>query len=156
MIYQMWHQELYKYALQLTGDYHDAHDILYNCYDKWLAKSYNVKGELITYLRAAVRNEYYTWRYKVITYEAVESIDLSYEINTSTSDVKRMAIEILSLGTERQMKIIVLWMQGYSYKEMADVFDVKTKTIENTLRKFFLKARSRAKPLLCQEFQDGW
>jgi len=153
----------YNLARWLAGNDHDAQDVAQEACLRALRFFGSFRGENArAWLLTIVRNTFYTWLRKnrqpenVIELDdevlAVEDVSVNAEILNSRladTDAIRQAIE--ELPVEFREIVILREMEGFSYKEIAELADVPLGTVMSRLT----RARRQLQKRLASEFRPG-
>jgi len=150
------YSSLCNYAYAIVKDYDEAEDIVQGVFvnfwnnekrdelvDK--AKQYlvrSVKFKCIDYQRKAVVKRKYE-KETLHTQEAVVQEDIGEDDSTNMKDVLMMAISELPEKTREVFMLSKL--DGLSYKEIAEHFDISPKTVENQMGRAFRHLREKLK-----------
>jgi RNA polymerase sigma factor (sigma-70 family) len=149
----------YNLARWLTRNEHDAEDMVQEAYlraFKFFDAFHGVDGR--AWLLTIVRNTCYTWlqqnRAREITTVFDEEIH-SIDVDSDTSNPATLALQSADHQTLRQAldelpmefrEVVVLRdLEGFSYKEIADIANIPTGTVMSRLA----RARERLKNILC-------
>ena len=153
----------YNLARWLAGNDHDAQDVTQEASLRAFRFFGNFRGENSrAWLLAIVRNTFYTWLRKNRPPEiagelddealVVEDASVGAEILSSKfadADAVRHAIE--TLPVEFREIVVLREMEGFSYKEIADLADVPIGTVMSRLA----RARRLLQKKLAGEFKRG-
>jgi len=148
----------YNLARWLVRNEHDAEDLVQEAYlraFKSFAGYYG--GNSRSWLLTIVRNTCYTWLQKNRVLHAVESIDDNLdELGLDFADPEMLLLQSVDAQIVRQAlselpvefrEVVVLReMEGFSYKEIADVIDLPLGTVMSRLA----RGRKRLHALLAQ------
>jgi RNA polymerase sigma factor (sigma-70 family) len=144
----------YNLARRLTRNKHDAGDMVQEAYlraFKFLDTFRGADGR--PWLLTIVRNTCYTWLQQNRRYETTMMFD--EEIHSTDSDnsnpetliadqqILRQALE--ELPVEFREVVVLRDLEGFSYKEIADIANIPAGTVMSRLA----RARERLKQLLC-------
>ena len=153
----------YNLARWLAGNDHDAQDVAQEACLRALRFFGSFRGENArAWLLTIVRNTFYTWLRKnrqpenVIELDdevlAVEDISVNAEIlNSRLADAEAIRRAIEELPVEFREIVILREMEGFSYKEIAELADVPLGTVMSRLT----RARRQLQKRLASEFRPG-
>lgn len=153
----------YNLARWLVGNDHDAQDVAQEATLRAFKFFGNFRGENArAWLLTIVRNTFYTWLRKNRPAEKmVEMNDETLDIedvspnaepaNTSFADADAVRRAIAGLPVEFREIVILREMEGFSYKEIAEVADVPIGTVMSRLA----RARKLLQRSLAAEFNHG-
>jgi RNA polymerase sigma-70 factor (ECF subfamily) len=151
----------YNLARWLAGNDHDAQDVSQEACLRAFKFFGSFRGENVrAWLLTIVRNTFYNWlkknRPKEIAGElddeamAVEDVSTNAEaINLRIADAKVVQRAIAELPVEFREVVILREMEGFSYKEIADLSDVPIGTVMSRLA----RARKQLQTNLANEFK---
>jgi RNA polymerase sigma-70 factor (ECF subfamily) len=153
----------YNLARWLAGNDHDAQDVTQEASLRAFKYFGGFRGENPrAWLLTIVRNTFYNWLQKNRPPEifgeldeealAVEDASTNVEtINLRQADAESVRRAIEKLPVEFREMIILREMEGFSYKEIADLSDVPIGTVMSRLA----RARKLLQKSLAGEFQTG-
>jgi RNA polymerase sigma-70 factor (ECF subfamily) len=153
----------YNLARWLAGNDHDARDVTQEASLRAFKFFGNFRGENPrAWLLTIVRNTFYNWLKKNRPTEiageldeealAVEDVSVNADaINLRQADAETVRRAIAELPVEFREMIILREMEGFSYKEIADLSDVPIGTVMSRLA----RARKFLQKNLAGEFQTG-
>ena len=153
----------YNLARWLAGNDHDARDVAQEASLRAFKFFGNFRGDNArAWLLTIVRNTFYTWlkknRPSKIAGEldeealAVEDVSLNADnLNLRLADAEAVRRAIAELPVEFREMIILREMEGFSYKEIAELSDVPIGTVMSRLA----RARKQLQKSLAGEFQPG-
>ena len=153
----------YNLARWLAGNDHDAQDVTQEASLRAFKFFGSFRGENPrAWLLTIVRNTFYNWLQKnrppefagELDDEAllVEDVSANAEaINLRIADAETVQRAIAELPVEFREMIILREMEGFSYKEIADLSDVPIGTVMSRLA----RARKLLQKSLAAEFQTG-
>jgi RNA polymerase sigma-70 factor (ECF subfamily) len=153
----------YNLARWLAGNDHDAQDVAQEASLRAFKFFGNFRGENPrAWLLAIVRNTFYTWLRKnrppIDTIEmseetlAIEDLSASAEsVNPQFVDADAVRRAIAELPVEFREIVILREMEGFSYKEIADLAEVPIGTVMSRLA----RARKLLQKRLAREFNPG-
>jgi RNA polymerase sigma-70 factor (ECF subfamily) len=153
----------YNLARWLAGNDHDAQDVTQEASLRAFKFFGGFRGENPrAWLLTIVRNTFYNWLQKNRPPEifgeldeealAVEDASTNVEtINLRQADAESVRRAIEKLPVEFREMIILREMEGFSYKEIADLSDVPIGTVMSRLA----RARKLLQKSLAGEFQTG-
>jgi RNA polymerase sigma-70 factor, ECF subfamily len=153
----------YNLARWLAGNDHDARDVTQEASLRAFKFFGSFRGENArAWLLTIVRNTFYNWLQKNRSSEiageldeealAVEDASANVEIiNLRQADAESVRRAIGKLPVEFREMIILREMEGFSYKEIADLSDVPIGTVMSRLA----RARKQLQKILASEFQNG-
>ena len=156
-IYLSCYDMLCAYALNYTGNIVEAEDIVQDVLINFWEKRHklNIHGSIKSYLYRAVYNKYLdTYRSKKWKSEVLESIrhnalqpmvndDETIGYSKAQIDAVKRAIE--NLPAKCKDIFMLSKIQGKKYKEIAIIFDINIKTVENQIGIAFKKLRDTLK-----------
>jgi RNA polymerase sigma-70 factor (ECF subfamily) len=153
----------YNLARWLVGNDHDARDVTQEAILRAFKFFGSFRGENPrAWLLTIVRNTFYNWLKKnrptkiagELDDEAlmVEDVSVNAEtINLRQADAETVRRAIAELPVEFREMIILREMEGFSYKEIADLSDVPIGTVMSRLA----RARKQLQKSLGGEFKPG-
>ncbi len=153
----------YNLARWLAGNDHDAQDVAQEASLRAFRFFGNFRGENArAWLLTIVRNTFYTWLRKNRPPENTVEIDdetLAIEdasanteaLNPQFADADVVRRAIAELPVEFREVVILREMEGFSYKEIADLADVPIGTVMSRLA----RARKLLQKQLAAEFNRG-
>jgi RNA polymerase sigma-70 factor (ECF subfamily) len=153
----------YNLARWLAGNDHDAQDVAQEACLRAFKFFGSFRGENPrAWLLTIVRNTFYNWLKKNRPAEtaceldaealAVEDVSTNAEtINLRQADAESVRRAIAELPVEFREMIVLREMEGFSYKEIADLSDVPIGTVMSRLA----RARKLLQKNLAGEFQTG-
>jgi len=152
----------YNLARWLVGNDHDAQDVAQEACLRAFRFFGNFRGgNARVWLLAIVRNTFYTWLRKnrpSATVEineealAVEDPSASAEtLNAQMTDAEAVRRAIGELPVEFREIVILREMEGFSYKEIAELAEVPLGTVMSRLA----RARKLLQKQLAREFKSG-
>ncbi len=154
LIYETYYRALYLYALSLSGNKHDAEDLLQETFVKAFL-SYQGGGSMKYWLVTVLRNEFYTVQRKrkreVLEEQIADREEASREdilANFIEKEERRqLFMEIQKLPIQMRE---VLMESVYFHMEDSDIAKLHGWTKENVR-----KIRSRAKQKLIEQMKEG-
>jgi RNA polymerase sigma-70 factor, ECF subfamily len=153
----------YNLARWLTGNDHDAQDVAQEASLRAFKFFGSFRGENArAWLLSIVRNTFYTWLRKNrplektvdIDDETLEIEDVSAEAEAAGpqfADADAVRRAIADLPVEFREIVILREMEGFSYKEIADLAEVPIGTVMSRLA----RARKLLQKRLAAEFNPG-
>ena len=153
----------YNLARWLVGNDADAQDVAQESCLRAFKFFGNFRGENPrAWLLTIVRNTFYTWLRKNRPAEIAGELDeeaLSVEdvsvnadlLNSQIEDVGAVRRAIAELPLEFREIVILREMEGFSYKQIAELADVPVGTVMSRLA----RARKQLQLLLTKEFKPG-
>jgi RNA polymerase sigma-70 factor, ECF subfamily len=153
----------YNLARWLAGNDHDARDVAQEASLRAFRFFGSFRGENPrVWLLAIVRNTFYSWLQKnrptemtvEMAEEALDVEDVSVNadaLNSRLADAAMVRRAIGALPVEFREIVILREMEGFSYKEIADLADVPIGTVMSRLA----RARKQLQKSLAGEFQSG-
>ena len=153
----------YNLARWLAGNDHDAQDVAQEASLRAFRFFANFRGENArAWLLTIVRNTFYTWLRKNRPPEntveinddtlAVEDVLANAEaVNPQFADAEAVRSAIAGLPVEFREIVILREMEGFSYKEIADLAEVPIGTVMSRLA----RARKLLQKRLAREFNSG-
>lgn len=140
---------LRRFALSLTGSIEDAEDLLHSTVEKALTKLDQFKQgtDLDRWLFRICKNTWVDeWRQRKVRGPSVDPSDLQYEpsIDGEATAVNNIELQELNramqaLPEEQRTMLVLIVVEGYSYKEVSTRLDVPIGTVMSRL------ARARKK-----------
>jgi RNA polymerase sigma-70 factor, ECF subfamily len=153
----------YNLARWLAGNDHDAQDVAQEASLRAFKFFGSFRGENArAWLLTIVRNTFYNWLQKNRPAEIagelddaalmVEDVSVNAEaINLRIADAAVVRCAIGELPVEFREMIVLREMEGFSYKEIADLSDVPIGTVMSRLA----RARKQLRTRLAGEFKPG-
>ncbi|MDB6053721.1 MAG: polymerase sigma factor [Verrucomicrobiales bacterium] len=153
----------YNLARWLAGNDHDAQDVAQEASLRAFKFFGNFRGENArAWLLTIVRNTFYNWLQKNRRQEmagelddealAVEDAAVNAEaLNLRLADAAAVRRAVEELPVEFREIVVLREMEGFSYKEIADLSDVPIGTVMSRLA----RARKRLQKRLAGEFKPG-
>ena len=153
----------YNLARWLAGNDQDAQDVAQDACLRAFKFFGNFRGENPrAWLLTIVRNTFYTWLRKNRPAEttlelddealAVEDVSVNVEVlNSRLGDAEAVRRAIAELAVEFREIVVLREMEGFSYKEIADLADVPIGTVMSRLA----RARKQLHKSLADEFKPG-
>jgi RNA polymerase sigma-70 factor, ECF subfamily len=153
----------YNLARWLAGNDHDAQDVAQEASLRAFKFFGSFRGENSrAWLLTIVRNTFYNWLQKNRSPEIagqlddealmVEEVSVNAEaINLRVADAETVRRAVGELPVEFREMIVLREMEGFSYKEIADLSDVPIGTVMSRLA----RARKLLQKSLAGEFQTG-
>ena len=153
----------YNLARWLAGNDPDAQDITQEASLRAFKFFGNFRGgNARAWLLTIVRNTFYTWLRKNRPREnevelddealAVEDVSVNAEaLNSRLADAETVRLAIEQLPVEFREVVILREMEGFSYKEIANLADVPIGTVMSRLA----RARKQLQKQLAKEFKPG-
>ncbi|HEV2435086.1 MAG TPA: sigma-70 family RNA polymerase sigma factor [Verrucomicrobiae bacterium] len=153
----------YNLARWLAGNDHDAQDVAQEACLRALRFFGTFRGDNArAWLLTIVRNTFYTWLRKNRPPEnvvelgdevlAVEDVSANAEVlNSRLGDTETIRRAIEELPVEFREIVILREMEGFSYKEIAELADVPIGTVMSRLT----RARRQLQKRLAGEFKPG-
>jgi RNA polymerase sigma-70 factor, ECF subfamily len=153
----------YNLARWLAGNDHDAQDVVQEASLRAFKFFGSFRGENArAWLLTIVRHTFYNWLQKNRPSEiivelddealAVEDVSVNAEtINLRLADAAAVRSAIAELPVEFREIVVLREMEGFSYKEIADLADVPIGTVMSRLA----RARKQLQKRLASEFQPG-
>ena len=140
--YRMDIEELVDMALNIVNEIiprYNPHIALFSTY---FSKAFQ-RGEYKILIKNSQKNEYMAFDYSLD--EDVCS-DLTYFLKDSVSvNVNRLEFDnvLLLLSKEKELtrKVIKMWLEGYSYLEIANAFHINKKKVNNVITYFIAKVK---------------
>lgn len=154
-IYETYHKSLYLYALSLTGNQHNAEDLVQETFVKAFL-SYQNTGSLKCWLITVLRNEFLNH----LKRRKKEILDDGEVMQTFISSEHDMLSELIA-NEERRALFIAIQNLPAKMKEIliASVYfrmtDAELATLHSTTKENIRKIRSRAKQKLLQQMKEG-
>ena len=153
----------YNLARWLAGNDHDAQDVAQEASLRAFKFFGSFRGENSrAWLLTIVRNTFYNWLQKNRPAKiagglddealAVEDVSANAEtINLQRADAAAVRRAIAGLPVEFREIVVLREMEGFSYKEIADLSDVPVGTVMSRLA----RARKQLQKHLASEFKPG-
>lgn len=152
-IYKSNYEELYHYALKLTGNKEMTEDAIHDAF-AYLWQNRQNLGEILSfkfYLLRSVRNQCLKLFQKQSRFRKLESVEESFQMIiqpeelklTDTSEmVKRKMIKALGSLSNRQREIIYLkYYNNLDYEEIAELLGINYQSVVNTVHRAMQKLR---------------
>ena len=140
---------LRRFALSLTGSIEDAEDLLHSTIEKALTKldQFEPGTDLDRWLFRICKNTWLDeWRQRKVRGPSVDPGDLPYEpsVDGEATAVNNIELQELNramqaLPEEQRTMLVLIVVEGYSYKEVSSMLDVPIGTVMSRL------ARARKK-----------
>jgi len=127
---------LRKFAYSLTGNMHDADDLLQNTLERLLSKPLPEQVTLMAWAFRVCRNATDALSYEAQSANSCNDID---DAITQTITLKQVSSAMDELPCEQRETLSLVAVQGMSYADASEVLQVPTGTIMSRL------ARARAK-----------
>ena len=128
-------QQLYRYAYSLTGDEHDAYDLLQGALENFIKMKVDATKPM-AYLKKVIYNRFVDncRREKVIQFESTEEADLPADFDVQTLDEilvnENMAEKIIQSLDPCEREIMYCWaIEGFSTSEVANKLDMPKGTV---------------------------
>jgi len=153
----------YNLARWLAGNDHDAQNVSQEACLRAFKFFGNFRGENArAWLLTIVRNTFYNWLQKNRPAAAISEIDdeaLAVEdvyanvesVHLQRADAETVRRAIAELPVEFREIVVLREMEGFSYKEIADLSSVPIGTVMSRLA----RARKQLQTRLAAEFQNG-
>jgi RNA polymerase sigma-70 factor (ECF subfamily) len=153
----------YNLARWLAGNDHDAQDVAQEASLRAFKFFGSFRGENArAWLLTIVRNTFYNWLHKnrppeiagELDDEAlmVEDVSVNAEaIHLRVTDAETVQRAIMELPVEFREIVVLREMEGFSYKEIADLSEVPIGTVMSRLA----RARKQLQKRLAGEFKSG-
>jgi RNA polymerase sigma-70 factor (ECF subfamily) len=152
----------YNLARWLAGNDHDAQDVAQEASLRAFRYFEKFRGENArAWLLTIVRNTFYTWLRKNRPPEstveindetlAVEDVSANAEASPQFADADAVRRAIAELPVEFREIVILREMEGFSYKEIAELAEVPIGTVMSRLA----RARKLLQKRLAREFNPG-
>jgi len=152
----------YNLARWLTRNEHDAEDMVQEAYLRAFKFFHAFRGvDGRAWLLSIVRNTCYTWLQQNRAHEITTMFD--EEIHSVDSDTSNPATLVLrsadhqllrealdELPVEFREVVVLRDMEGFSYKEIADIANIPAGTVMSRLA----RARERLKQLVCNRLKE--
>ncbi|KMT65904.1 RNA polymerase sigma factor [Catenovulum maritimum] len=140
-----------RFAFSLTGNQHDADDLLQNTVERVLAKGVPEDVDLNKWVFRVCRNLWIDeYRSRKVRQTAAESPELSQYSEVSAEHVMQQKLSLQQINTamdvlpnDQRSIISLVAIQGMSYKEVAETLSVPLGTVMSRL------ARARASLSQC-------
>jgi RNA polymerase sigma-70 factor (ECF subfamily) len=153
----------YNLARWLANNDHDAQDVAQEACLRAFKFFANFRGDNArAWLLTIVRNTFYTWLRRNRPSEmllaseddalTIEDVSVNAEVlNRQLSDAEAVRRAIAELPVEFREIVILREMEGFSYKEIAELADVPIGTVMSRLA----RARKQLQKSLAGEFKSG-
>lgn len=148
--------KLRRFALSLTGNMDDAEDLLHATVEKALSKIDQLSDldDLDKWMFRICRNNWVDeWRQRKVRGPSVDPTDLPNEPSTDGAATAEQQIEIRQvsdalqeLPEEQRMIVVLVIVEGHSYKEVSAMLDVPIGTVMSRLGRARAKLASHLKP----------
>jgi RNA polymerase sigma-70 factor, ECF subfamily len=149
---------LYRYAYRLTGDGHDAEDLVQHAFLLAHQRQHQLRhaGAARGWLLAIVRNVFLKSIRNRVRGRSLDQIDepqTSDPHADSVVDVEELQQALLELNEEFRSPLVLYYFEEFSYQDIADHMGVPIGTVMSRLSraKAFLRKRLTRKPDLMQE-----
>jgi RNA polymerase sigma-70 factor (ECF subfamily) len=153
----------YNLARWLTRNEHDAQDMVQEAYLRAFKFFDGFHGaDARAWLITIVRNTCYTWLQQNRPRDVATSFD--EDIHSGESDAANPATLVLRSADHQMLKqaleelpaefrevVVLRDLEGFSYKEIADIAKIPPGTVMSRLA----RARERLKQLLCNRLKEG-
>lgn len=141
---------LYKYALSLTKNVHDAEDVLQDTCEKvYFSKKHSInKDNFKRYMRAAVLNEFRKLHNKRKIYK--ENVDVyidAEKVPTFMAKPEEYEKMISYLSEKEQMMYDLRYKENYSEKDIADMLGMNPSTVRSIFHRSNQKLKDIFKKL---------
>lgn len=160
-LYEQYRNEVYGYLLSLTKDPTLAEDLLGDTFCAAITGVPKFRGEsqIRTWLFTIARNKWYDHLRRLRIAPDESSLAALYLSDTAPNpellvlrkEMGRRAMELLKQEPERTQQILWLRIEGYSFLEIGQRFDIS----EGSARVIDFRARRKLKQLLMEEGYDG-
>ena len=140
--YRMDIEELVDIALNIVNELIPRYNPRIALFSTYFSKAFQ-RGEYKILIKNSQKNEYMAFDYSLD--EDVCS-DLTYLLKDSVSvNVNRLEFDnvLLLLSKEKELtrKVIKMWLEGYSYLEIANAFHINKKKVNNVITYFITKVK---------------
>ena len=140
--YRMDIEELVDMALNIVNEIIPRYNPRIALFSTYFSKAFQ-RGEYKILIKNSQKNEYMAFDYSLD--EDVCS-DLTYLLKDSVSvNVNRLEFDnvLLLLSKEKELtrKVIKMWLEGYSYLEIANAFHINKKKVNNVITYFITKVK---------------
>lgn len=156
-LFQRYYQILLATAINLLTDVNLAKDVVQDVFlQLWKKReSLNIQSSVKAYLQRAVINKALNQikaRKRITDEKPLVTMEASFHSahdNLNAQDLNKAIEKALDTLPERCRLIFVLRrMEGYSHKEIAEMLDISTKTIENQITKALKVLKEAVKPFV--------
>jgi len=141
--------QLRRFALSLTGSIEDAEDLLHSTVEKALSRLDQFKPgtDLDRWMFRICKNTWLDeWRQRKTRGPTVDPSDAKYEPSmdgeahaVNTIELQELNEAMQALPEQQRMMLVLIVVEGYSYKEVSSMLDVPIGTVMSRL------ARARQK-----------
>lgn len=154
-IYETYHKSLYLYALSLTGNQHDAEDLVQETFVKAFL-SYQHTGSLKCWLVTVLRNEFLNH----LKRRKKEILDDGEVIQTFSSSEDDMLSELIANEQRRALFFAIQALPPKMKEVLIEsiyfrMTDEELAKLHSTTKENIRKIRSRAKQKLLQQMKEG-
>lgn len=146
--YHDFYPRLFRIATKMLFDSEDAKDVVHDVFIAYyltLNNKINITDTKSWLIRCTINRSVDFKRKKS---KAIRTDDLTHEISDisfeNNSDKSDMLNLIQKLNT-REQTLVVLYSEGYSYKEMAEITEVKFTSVGKTLERIIAKLKKQVK-----------
>ncbi len=119
---------LIKYARYFGASLDDAKDYVQTAYEEYYTRGYNGVSILYRIVMHRMMNERKRWKPAVVNIEAISS-PVTYDLDLYDAEYHRKRISRLGL----QRKPFELFLQGYDYKEIAQLENISMGTVKSRI-----------------------
>lgn len=155
LIYETYHKSLYLYALSLTGNKHDAEDLVQETFVKAFL-SYKQTGSLKFWLITVLRNEFINH----LKHRKREILDNGEIIQALDSSQPDMLADLIANEDRRTLFMAIQTLPTKMKEILIESFyfrmtDAEIAKLHSTTKENIRKIRSRAKQQLLKQMKEG-
>lgn len=155
LIYETYHKSLYLYALSLTGNKHDAEDLVQETFVKAFL-SYKYAGNLKSWLVTVLRNEFLNH----LKHHKKEILDDGKVMLTLNAPQPDMLAELIANEDRRTLFIAIQTLPPKMKEVLIEsvyfrMTDAEIAKLHSTTKENIRKIRSRAKQQLLKQMKEG-
>ncbi|MBP1673119.1 MAG: ylaC 3 [Bacteroidetes bacterium] len=153
-IYKKYYPELKRFTIQLYSDSEEVddfiQDVFYSLYKITLdcSEIENPRAWLYKAMLNKIRSKYKTsqnhqQKDQEMIYKTESCFDLNEDLEQK--EKKRIVFEIIETLDKRDKELIILYYDGFSYSEIAEIIGIKTSSIGTTLLRVIEKIKNSLK-----------
>ncbi len=122
------YDRLVRFARHLGADLEQAKDMVQTAYELYYTYHYEGSNVLYTIIRSRMINYYQSYRPVIVQIDTI-SAPISYDLDLYDAEYHRKRISRLGL----QRKPFELFLQGYDYKEIAELENISMGTVKSRI-----------------------